>query len=81
MRLEDVQLLPFWVNKHKDSSTGKNVYDILPLDKQIEDWKTQFDLTTSTLSQAEDSYDRTMDLVTEGMNEIREYLNSLPEVE
>ena len=81
VRLEDVELLPLWVNKHKDSATSKNVYDILPLDKQIEDWKTQFNLTSGTLSQAENSYDRTMALVTEGMDKIEDYLAALPEVE
>lgn len=81
VRLEDVQLLPLWVNKHKDSATGKNVYDILPLDTSIEDWKTQFDLTTSTFNQAKASYDRTMDLVSEGMQKIQQYLDTLPEIE
>ena len=80
VRLEDVKLLPLWVNKHKNSATGKNTYDIIPLDKQIEDWKAQFDLTSSTLSQAENSYDRTMALVGEGMQKIQQYLKNLPEI-
>ena len=81
VRLEDVELLPLWINKYKDSATGKNVYDILPLDKQIEDWKTQFNLTDSTLSQAESSYERTTELLGEGLEKVQAYLDSLPEIE
>lgn len=77
VRVEGAELLPLWVNKTTSSATGKTVYDILPLDKQIEDWKTQLDLTESELTHAEQSYERTMDIVGEGLAEIQEYLDSL----
>jgi hypothetical protein len=57
------------------------VYDILPLDDQIEDWKTQLDLTDTSLAHAEASYDRTMAIVGEGLKEVQDYLDSLPPVE
>ena len=55
--------------------SGKKEYNILPLDKTIEDWKTTFDLTDKTLSDALASYDRTMELVGEGMAKIDAYLS------
>ena len=79
VRVEGVEVLPLWVNLH--TSTGKTVYDILPLDKAVTDWKTAFKLTDSTLTQANDSYDRTMKIVGSGLEKIEAYLNSLPKVE
>ena len=35
VRVENVEVLPLWINLH--SSTGKTVYDILPLDKAVTD--------------------------------------------
>ncbi len=81
VRLEEVELLPLWINLHTSSTTGKNVYDVLPLDTEVEDWKSQFGLTDSTLKQAEASYERTMKIVGEGLEEVQDYLNNLPPVE
>lgn len=81
VRVENVELLPLWINMYTSSQTGKRVYDILPLDKDVEDWKTQLDLTDSTLAKAEDSYERTMEIVGEGLQKVQEYLSSLPAVE
>lgn len=78
VRVEGAELLPLWVNKTTNPATGKTVYDVLPLDKQIEDWKTQLDLSESELTHAEQSYERTMDIVGEGLAEIQDYLDSLP---
>ena len=78
VRVEDVEALPLWVDMH--SRTGKTVYDILPLDKNIQDWKTALELTSGALAKAEDSYDRTMAIVGEGLEEVRTYLDSLPDV-
>ena len=50
--------------------------------ESIEDWKTTFDLTDGTLADAQASYDRTMELVGEGMAKIDAYLaNRLAETE
>lgn len=81
VRVEDVELLPLWINLYTNSATGKKVYDVLPLDKQIEDWKTQLNLTDNTLAQAEDSYERTMEIVGDGLEEVEEYLSTLPAIE
>ena len=81
VRVENVELLPLWVNMYTSKETGKVVYDILPLDDQIEDWKTQFTLTDSTLTQAEKSYERTMKIVGPGLQTVQDYLASLPPIE
>ena len=73
--LESAEPLPIWVNMGKNLVSGKKEYNILPLDKSIEDWKTAFDLTDDTLADALASYDRTMELVGEGMAEIDAYLS------
>jgi len=71
--LSDANLLPLWVN-HRANAQGKWIYPILPLDKQIEDWKTQFDLTDTMLKNAQASYDRTMAIVGDGIQQTQEYL-------
>ena len=81
VRVEGVEVLPLWINLYTSSTTGKAVYDILPLDKAVTDWKTAYKLTDSTLTQANNSYDRTMKIVGSGLEKIEQYLDSLPEVE
>ena len=71
--LSDTDLLPLWVNRHYNDQ-GKREYPILPLDKQIEDWKTQFNLNSAGLNNALESYDRTMAIVGSGMTAAKEYL-------
>lgn len=80
VRVEDASVIPTWINKYKSSSTGKYVYDIYPLDDQIEDWKTQMDMRESTEKEARASYDRTMEIVGDGLEEITNYLNNLPPI-
>lgn len=80
VRVEGVEVLPLWINLYTSSTTGKAVYDILPLDKEVTDWKTAFKLTNSTLTQANNSYDRTMKIVGGGLEKIEAYLETLPEV-
>ena len=81
VRVENVELLPLWVNMYTSSATGKVVYDILPLDDQLEDWKTQFKLTDNSLTKAQDSYNRTMKIVGTGLQTVQDYLANLPPVE
>lgn len=80
VRVEDASVLPTWINKYKSASTGKDVYEIYPLDLQIEDWKTQMDMKDSTAKEAKASYDRTMKIVGAGMEQINDYLEQLPPV-
>ena len=72
--LESADLLPTWVNLDKHPQTGKNAYMILPLDDQLEDWKTAFQLTDATLKKAQSSYERTMKIVGSGMTQVNDYL-------
>ena len=81
VRVENVEALPLWVNMYASTTTGKMVYDILPLDKEVKDWKTEFQLTSNSLASAEASYERTMKIVGEGLEEVQTYLAGLPEVE
>ena len=71
--LEETDVIPTWINLHKVD--GKNVYDILPLDQTVEDWKTAFKLTDTYLKNANESYERTMSLVGDGLTETKEYLS------
>ena len=72
--LESAQLIPTWVNLAKHPETGKNAYMILPLDDTVEDWKTAFSLSDSGLKNAKASYDRTVKITGEGMNEVNTWL-------
>ena len=81
VRVENVEVLPLWVNLYYSSATAKNVYDILPLDKEVTDWKTAYALTDTTLASAEASYERTMKIVGSGLEKVKEYLAALPEIE
>ena len=72
--LEDAQVLPLWVNLGTNQKTGRWEYNILPLDEQVESWKTRFDMTDSALASAQASYDRTMAIVGEGMEIVETYL-------
>jgi poly-gamma-glutamate synthesis protein (capsule biosynthesis protein) len=81
VRVENVDAMPLWINLYTSTTTGKDVYDILPLDKMQEDWKTAFSLTDSALTNAEASYDRTMKIVGSGLDKVNQYLLTLPEIE
>lgn len=72
--LEGVDLLPTWVNCYNSAKTGKRVYEIIPLDKSLEDWKTAFEFTEQSLDKAEKSYDRTMKIVGDGLSDVKNYL-------
>lgn len=72
--LESAECLPIWVNLGTNPSTGRWEYNILPLDKEITDWKTQFHLTDAALKKCNDSYDRTQAIVGAGMTQVNEYL-------
>ncbi len=69
--VESADVLPMWVDMRRED--GVRMYYILPLDDGVEDWKTAFDLTDTTLQKAKDSYDRTMALVGEGIQEAQQY--------
>ena len=70
--VEYADVLPFWVWMHYDEDWNK-LYQLMPLDDQIEDWKNQFGVDDDVLKKLQDSYDRTMALVGEGIEEAQEY--------
>lgn len=63
-----VEITPLWVNM--ENRQGKRVYQVVPLDAAASDW-TKFELNTTTLKYAKDSYKRTMSLVGKGLNAAR----------
>ena len=82
--LEDVELIPIWVravdaggNTVVRSSATIRRYEMLPLDENRRDqWAEQFGIDNSTLIQCQDSWQRTMDIVGQGLSQSREYLKA-----
>lgn len=74
--LEDADLLPIWADMFVSQTTGKRVYQIIPLDVLIMDWKKEFGLTDAREAEARNSYARTLAITGEGMEQIRRYLHS-----
>ena len=70
--VEYADVLPFWVWMHYDEDWNK-LYQLMPLDDQIEDWQSQFGVDDDVLKKLQDSYDRTMALVGEGIEEAQQY--------
>ena len=61
------------MNKH--SNDGATEYNILPLIKDKEDtWQAEYKLTDNNLTAAKRSYDRTMDILGEGLKQCQDYL-------
>ncbi len=72
--LAGIDVLPTWVNMFTNGN-GCNEYNILPLDySRVADWGRMFSLSGGTLSAAEESYQRTMDILEEGLAECQNYL-------
>ena len=67
-------VIPTWVNMH--SNNGAREYNILPLiSDQEEQWEESFDLKGNQFSAAQKSYDRTMGIVGEGLEECQTWLD------
>ena len=68
-------ILPTWV--HLDASKSPVSYLILPLDDSRSDqWQELFGIGDATFEKAMKSYNRTMDIVGEGLQECQEYLEA-----
>ena len=74
VEIAEINILPTWVNK--ESKGGRMTYSIIPLDMALESWKG-FDVGSVGKTYA--SYERTMSIIGEGLNECRQAL-SLPTV-
>lgn len=70
--LESVNVQPTWV-LIRGTGDGRT-YHILPLDYEVEDWGSAFELTASQIADARKSYNRTMDIIGEDYNEVRAVL-------
>lgn len=75
IKIAEISVLPLWVSKQRQEGKG-NVYYIIPLDPEVEDW-TRFDI--SNHSELYKSYSRTMEIVGEGLNSCRAELG-LPDM-
>lgn len=72
--LADAAAIPTWVNRYTNE-TGKTEYNILPLIyNRIGEWHTLFNIDENTFSAASKSYDRTMDIICDGLKETQDYL-------
>lgn len=71
--LSGVDVIPTWVNMHQNNGTKE--YNILPLELEKEsEWQTLFELTDHNFSSCQKSYDRTMGIVGEGLEECKQWL-------
>ena len=72
--LENVSAIPTWVNLN--SNNGSRQYNIVPLDDSIRsEWMSKFNMTENEYNSAQRSYDRTSQLVDEGIAKSQEYLS------
>lgn len=72
IRVNAVRVLPTWVLV--DGTDEDRDFFILPLDQTLPDWPAAFNLSSEQYSSARSSYNRTMELVTPGLNKIANYL-------
>lgn len=73
VRVSAINLLPTWVLV-QGSDENRDFY-ILPLNQTVTDWQSAYNLSEEQLSDAKNSYNRTMALVTPGLNKIVSYLS------
>ena len=72
VRVSDTDVLPTWVNLH--SRNGGAEYNILPLDKDQEDqWQNAFGLTDAEFAECKNSYGRTMEILSPGLEKCRQW--------
>ena len=79
-----MELIPIWVravdangNTVVRSSATIRRYEMLPLDDTRRDqWQEIFGIDDSTLTQCQDSWQRTMDIVGQGLRQSQEYLKA-----
>ena len=73
-----IDILPIWVSRDRNNSKG-NVYHIIPLDLDVEDWTIYNEASSAAYKYLKGSYKRIMTVVGDGYNECRLALG-LPEV-
>lgn len=73
--IADINVLPTWVNMYTNGN-WKREYNILPLGRnEIDNWMDEFELDDETFQKAQESYNRTMEILEDGLNDVKEYLS------
>ncbi len=72
--LEGADIIPIWVNRYWSEERGRSLFPILPLDTELADWQEAFGLSKYGLALAWESYDRTMAIVGQGLEEVQAFL-------
>lgn len=73
--LVGVDVIPTWVNMHLNEN-GKTEYNILPLEwNSVNEWREKFELDATEFQEAQDSYNRTMEIVGDGLTCVNRYLS------
>ncbi len=72
VEVKEVEIIPTWVEKFNASTYNGVDYRIYPLDNSLETWSS---FNAKKPSRLADSYNRTMSLVGEGLNDARQELN------
>ncbi len=72
--VESADILSTWVNRHNDAN-GKEIFPIIPLDLSVQDWKSAYDLTDSTLSQAKASLSRSQKILQESLDSVNAHFS------
>ena len=71
--IAEADILPTWCNKHQESDGME--YNIIPLHKEREDqWQEKYNLTDNQFAACQKSYDRTMEIVGEGLKQMQDFL-------
>ena len=70
--IEGADILSTWVNRHDSEQYGREIFPIVPLDPEIDDW-TVFGLDSKTLSQAEKSLKRSEAVLAEGLESVNQF--------
>ena len=69
--LESASVLPTWVNRYEENGVSK--FQILAMDGDEENWKTQMNLTDDLLAKCKESFDRTTKIVGAGLDMANQY--------
>ena len=75
VNIQEITIIPTWVNKYWSNGQGKNLYYIMPLDTELASWE---DFGVANLSYTYGSYKRTLSIVGAALNEYREAANLQP---
>ena len=72
--VESTRVIPTWVDRYTEGNTRK--FRVLVMDDTVDDWQADMDLTDALLKTCESSYERTMNIVGEGIDQANDYYTS-----